>query len=234
VTGAAGSIGSEICSQIAACAPGALIGFDQARNHLHCNEAWRRNFRNSPSTPKSAVSRASKMSIEFQSIPSVHRFPPAGLKHAPLMEPTSLRPSKTTLRHLIAAEAAAANGAECFIKVSTDKQCCPLASWVLPARGRAGLVAMQKNRLERNCLLRLGNVLGSSGVLQRYSPSRLPGGPLTVTYPAMERYFMTLRESKPGVFMPHPFAKRRDLCTRTRNTRESPRSCRKAHPPAWP
>lgn len=200
VTGAAGSIGSEICSQIAACAPGALIGFDQAETPIfHLQRGLEKEF------PELAFHAEIGSLTRFEDVDRVfNRYHPsivfhaAGLKHAPLMERHVFATVENNLfGTCIAAEAAAANGAECFIKVSTDKAVLPTS--VMGATKRAAelaLVAMQKSTGTKFASVRLGNVLGSSGSASTVFAEQIAaGGPLTVTYPAMERYFMTLRES---------------------------------------
>ncbi len=200
VTGAAGSIGSEICSQIAAFAPGALIGFDQAETPIfHLQRGLAKEFPELPFHAEiGSLTRVEDVDRVFNQYHPSIVFHAAGLKHVPLMERHVFAAVENNLfGTCIAAEASAANGAECFIMVSTDKAVLPTS--VVGATKRAAelaLVAMQKSTGTKFASVRLGNVLGSSGSVSTVFAEQIAaGGPLTVTHPAMERYFMTLREA---------------------------------------
>lgn len=200
VTGAAGSIGSEICAQVATCGPRALIAFDQAETPLfHLERNLAKNF------PKLAFHAEIGNITRFDDVrramyehhPSI-LFHAAGLKHVPLMERHIFAAIETNLFGTwLAAEAAAANDVEYFILVSTDKAVRPTS--VMGATKRAAemvLCATEREGGTRFASVRLGNVLGSNGsVTAIFNEQIAAGGPLTVTHPEMERFLMTLHEA---------------------------------------
>jgi FlaA1/EpsC-like NDP-sugar epimerase len=200
VTGAAGSIGSELCRQIASLRPRALVGFDQAETPLFLLE---REL--SERFPELVFDAEIGDITRFEDVARImqeHRpsivYHAAAYKHVPMME-----------RHVFAAlennifgtwhvaRAAASHGVEYFVLISTDKAVRPTS--VMGATKRvAELVirALQRSAGTKFVAVRFGNVLGSSGsVVPIFKDQIAAGGPVTVTHPAMRRYFMTASEA---------------------------------------
>jgi FlaA1/EpsC-like NDP-sugar epimerase len=200
VTGAAGSIGSELCRQIASFCPRALVGFDQAETPLFLLE--RELDRRFPELVFHAeignITRFEEVArIMEEYRPSVV-YHAAAYKHVPMME-----------RHVFAAlennilgtwqvaRAAASNGVEYFVLISTDKAVRP-SSMMGATKRVAELVirALQQPAGTKFVAVRFGNVLGSSGsVVPIFKDQIAAGGPVTVTHPEMRRYFMTASEA---------------------------------------
>jgi FlaA1/EpsC-like NDP-sugar epimerase len=203
VTGAAGSIGSELCRQIALFGPEKLIAFDQAESPLFWLELeLRKNF---PSL---------RLQVEIGDIRDrerlrrlMHReriasvFHAAAYKHVPMMEAHVLEAVKNNVLgtwNLV--QAARENRVSDFLMISTDKAVCP--SSVMGATKRvAEMIASATPRGgarngTRFVSVRFGNVLGSNGsVVPIFQAQIAAGGPVTVTHPEVCRYFMTAREA---------------------------------------
>jgi FlaA1/EpsC-like NDP-sugar epimerase len=200
VTGAAGSIGSEICRQIAPFRPLALIGFDEAETPLfQIDRELRKAFPHLVFHPEigniTHPDNVRRVMQKFQ--PSIV-YHAAAYKHVPMME-----------RHVFAAVennifgtwqvalAAAKYGVEDFVMISTDKAVRPTS--IMGATKRvAELVirALQQETGTRFVAVRFGNVLGSNGsVVPIFKEQIAAGGPVTVTHPEMTRYFMTIPEA---------------------------------------
>jgi FlaA1/EpsC-like NDP-sugar epimerase len=200
LTGAAGSIGSELCRQIAGFRPRALVGFDQAEKPLF--ELARELGQSFPGlvfhpqigniTRSDDVNRAMR-----QYRPSIV-YHAAACKHVPLMEkhPFAAVENNVFGTWQVAASAAA-HGVEYFVLISTDKAVRP-ASIMGATKRVAELVirSLRKNHGTRFVAVRFGNVLGSSGsVVPIFKEQIAAGGPVTVTHPDMQRYFMTASEA---------------------------------------
>jgi FlaA1/EpsC-like NDP-sugar epimerase len=202
VTGAGGSIGSELCRQIARIGCKRLILVDQGETPLFEIERellGERDF--SPAVPVLAdVGNRAKMRQIFDRYAPGVVFHAAAYKHVPLMEANpieSVRNNALATRTI--AEIAVEFGTRRFVLVSTDKAVNPktvmgqskaLCEWIVETYGR---------RLEvptRFVGVRFGNVLGSSGsVIPIFRRQIERGGPVTVTHPEMTRYFMTIPEA---------------------------------------
>jgi FlaA1/EpsC-like NDP-sugar epimerase len=202
VTGAGGSIGSELCRQIARIGCKRLILVDQGETPLFEIErelVGERDF--SPAVPVLAdVGNRAKMRQIFDRYAPGVVFHAAAYKHVPLMEANpieSVRNNALATRAI--AEIAVEFGTRRFVLVSTDKAVNPktvmgqskaLCEWIVETYGR---------RLEvptRFVGVRFGNVLGSSGsVIPIFRRQIERGGPVTVTHPEMTRYFMTIPEA---------------------------------------
>jgi len=201
VTGAGGSIGSELCRQIARVGPRKLVLVENAENALF--EIRRelqddRHFRNAV-----AVLADCKDAVRISEIFAEHRpdvvFHAAAYKHVPLMEenPVEAVRNNAVGTRLVAAAAGEA-GASRFVLVSTDKAVTPatamgaskaLAEWAVEA-------AQHRHPRTRFTTVRFGNVLGSSGsVVPIFRRQIAAGGPVTVTDAKMSRYFMTIPEA---------------------------------------
>jgi FlaA1/EpsC-like NDP-sugar epimerase len=201
VTGAGGSIGSELCRQIARVGPKLLVMLDHAEDNLFEIEREmldERHFSNAESVL--ADCREPHRMLE-----TMQRFKPdivfhaAAYKHVPLMEANPLEAVRNNaIATRIAAETAAAAKAERFVLISTDKAVNPqtvmgaskaMAEWIVEA-------AADRHQGTRFASVRFGNVLASSGsVVPIFRGQIERGGPITVTHPDMTRYFMTIPEA---------------------------------------
>jgi FlaA1/EpsC-like NDP-sugar epimerase len=202
VTGAGGSIGSELCRQITRVGPRRLILVDQGETALFEIERElvdERGF--SASVPVLADCKSrTKMKQVFDRWQPAVVFHAAAYKHVPLMEANPLESVRNNaLGTRILAETAVEFGAKRFVLVSTDKAVNPktvmgqskaLCEWIVEAYGAREDIAT------RFVAVRFGNVLGSSGsVIPIFRRQIANGGPVTVTHPEMTRYFMTIPEA---------------------------------------
>jgi FlaA1/EpsC-like NDP-sugar epimerase len=200
VTGAAGSIGSELCRQVAAFDPGRLILVDHDESSLYNlhERLQATGFRRYSICPTNILQerKLDKLFALYRPRLVVHA---AAYKHVPLME---LNPDEAVLNNikgtLLVAEAAARYGAERFVDISTDKAVEPCN--VMGATKRAGelIVRMLSKRYPntRFAVVRFGNVLGSQGSVVPLFKSQIEtGGPVIITHPAMTRYFMLIEEA---------------------------------------
>jgi FlaA1/EpsC-like NDP-sugar epimerase/lipopolysaccharide/colanic/teichoic acid biosynthesis glycosyltransferase len=200
VTGAGGSIGSELCRQVAALGVGRLVLFERAETPLfYVDEELRRHFDGldvraviGDVTDEAAVAR-----LFDQERPEVV-FHAAAQKHVPLSEANVATTVWTNVRGTrVVAEASARAEVGAFIFISTDKAVDP--SSVMGATKRLGeeLVREAGAGLEgRFVIVRFGNVMGSQGsVLELFRQQIADGGPVTITHPDMTRYFMTIPEA---------------------------------------
>jgi FlaA1/EpsC-like NDP-sugar epimerase len=202
VTGAGGSIGSELCRQIARIGCRRLILVERGETALFDIErelVSERGF--APSVPVLAdVADRARMRRVFERYSPSVVFHAAAYKHVPLMEANPLESVRNnTLATKAIAEVAVELGAERFVLVSTDKAVNPktvmgqskaLCEWIVEAYGARSDVPT------RFVAVRFGNVLGSSGsVIPIFRRQIARGGPVGVTHPEMTRYFMTIPEA---------------------------------------
>ena len=202
VTGAGGSIGSELCRQIARVGPQRLVLVDQGETALFEIERELvddRGFAASIPVLADCKSRTKMRQVFDRYRPNVV-FHAAAYKHVPLMEANPLESVRNNaLATRVLAEAAAEHGAKRFVLISTDKAVNPktvmgqskaLCEWIVEAYGVRDDVAT------RFVAVRFGNVLGSSGsVIPIFRKQIAKGGPVTLTHPEMTRYFMTIPEA---------------------------------------
>ena len=203
VTGAAGSIGSEIVRQLIAYFPSKIILVDQAESGLFDleYELVGRIPSNTEIVVKVAdVSDINRMSHIFRTHKPSIVFHAAAYKHVPLMEKNPYEAVKINiLGTRILADLAAENGVDKFVMVSTDKAVNPTN--VMGATKRfAEMYTQSMNQLEgmhtKFIATRFGNVLGSNGsVIPLFKKQIERGGPVTVTHPDITRYFMTIPEA---------------------------------------
>ncbi|MEA2581543.1 MAG: hypothetical protein QOE83_2435 [Actinomycetota bacterium] len=200
VTGSAGSIGAELSRQIARFRPGRLILCDQNESGLFGLEHELRRV--APGVPLFVeigdVRDRERMRQMFRQYHPQVVFHAAAYKHVPLME---LHPQEAVLTNVmgtsVVAQVAAETGAEAFVLISTDKAVNPTS--VMGATKRAAEMLIRRfneTTATRFVAVRFGNVLGSRGSLVPLLQEQIKrGGPITVTHPDMERYFMTVPES---------------------------------------
>ena len=203
VTGAAGSIGSEIVRQLIAYFPSKIILVDQAESGLFDleYELVGRIPSNTEIVVKVAdVSDINRMSYIFRTHKPSIVFHAAAYKHVPLMEKNPYEAVKINiLGTRILADLAAENAVDKFVMVSTDKAVNPTN--IMGATKRfAEMYTQSMNQLEgmhtKFIATRFGNVLGSNGsVIPLFKKQIERGGPVTVTHPDITRYFMTIPEA---------------------------------------
>jgi FlaA1/EpsC-like NDP-sugar epimerase len=201
VTGAGGSIGSELCRQIARVRPRLLVMLDNAEGNLFSVDRdmiEERHFSSVESVLADCREPARMLEVMQRFKPDVV-FHAAAYKHVPLMEGNPLEAVRNNaIATRITAETAAASTVERFVLVSTDKAVNPktvmgaskaMAEWIVEVAG-------EKHPHTRFVSVRFGNVLGSSGsVVPLFRRQIERGGPVTVTHPEMTRYFMTIPEA---------------------------------------
>ncbi len=201
VTGAGGSIGSELCRQIAQVKPRLLVMLDHAEDNLFQigrEMVEERHFTNAESVLADCKEPHRMLEVMQRFKPDVV-FHAAAYKHVPLMEENPLEAVRNNaLATKVTAETASACGAERFVLISTDKAVDPktvmgaskaMAEWIVEA-------AAASHPTTRFAAVRFGNVLGSSGsVVPIFRRQIERGGPVTVTHPEMTRFFMTIPEA---------------------------------------
>lgn len=199
VTGAAGSIGSELCRQIARFHPAGIVGFEIAESPLfEIDREMRRTFPEVPFFPEigSTQNRARLDEVLRQYRPSVI-YHAAAYKHVPLMETHIFEAIENNVFGTYnVAVAAADHGVEDLVMISSDKAVRPTN--IMGATKRVAellLLALQNGRT-KYVAVRFGNVLGSTGsVVPIFKKQIAAGGPVTVTHPDMRRFFMTIPEA---------------------------------------
>jgi FlaA1/EpsC-like NDP-sugar epimerase/lipopolysaccharide/colanic/teichoic acid biosynthesis glycosyltransferase len=200
VTGAGGSIGSEISRQMAVLGARQIVLFEQAETPLfYIDEELRRRFPNTTVTAiLGDVTDEEQVRRAFQRTRPQIVFHAAAHKHVPLSEANVAQAVWVNVRGTrLVAEAARETGCKTFIYVSTDKAVDPAS--VMGATKRVGELLVQgvgAGADGRFIVVRFGNVLGSQGsVVDIFRQQIEYGGPLTVTHPEATRYFMTIPEA---------------------------------------
>jgi len=200
VTGAGGSIGSEICRQLARFEPAELVMLDRDESGLHGTQLSieGRAMLDHPNLVLADIRDAARVDEIFaQHRPEVI-FHTAALKHLPLLEMHPSEGWKTNVRGtLTLLDAARRHGVDRFVNVSTDKAADPTSVLGWTKRITERLTAHASAEGPTDCVsVRFGNVLGSNGsVLKAFEAQAANGGPITVTHPDITRYFMTIEEA---------------------------------------
>lgn len=200
ITGAGGSIGSELARQITLFEPKVLLLYERHENSLYNihKELDDRRF-GFPIVPLIGdVTDAQRLCAVLEQYKPHILFHAAAHKHVPLVELNPLEAVKNNcIGTRVTAEAASLYGVEQFVHISTDKAVNP--SSVMGATKRVAELIVQdiaRSSQTRFLLVRFGNVLGSSGsVLLRFQDQIKTGGPVTVTHPEIRRYFMLIPEA---------------------------------------
>jgi FlaA1/EpsC-like NDP-sugar epimerase len=201
VTGAGGSIGAELCRQIARFAPARMVLLDSSEFALYTIEQEFRDRRSG--TALAAIIGDAKDAHRMEEVMARFRpqvvFHAAAYKHVPLMEQDNAfeAVANNVLSTVVVARAAARSGAEKFVLVSTDKAVNP-ANVMGASKRLAEIIcqALQPASGMQFVIVRFGNVLGSTGsVVPRFREQIARGGPVTVTHPDIQRYFMSIPEA---------------------------------------
>ncbi|MDA8440983.1 MAG: nucleoside-diphosphate sugar epimerase/dehydratase [Peptococcaceae bacterium] len=200
VTGAGGSIGSEICRQIAKFQPGKLVLLGHGENSIFDIEQELLDDFKGLDLATAIIDVKDKLKIDLTMKhykPSVV-FHAAAHKHVPLMERNpeeALKNNVLGTKNL--AEAAAKNDVKTFVLISTDKAVNP-TSIMGASKRMAEMVVQSMDKVAKTkfVTVRFGNVLGSRGsVIPTFKKQIDKGGPITITHPEMVRYFMTIPEA---------------------------------------
>ncbi len=208
ITGAAGSIGSEIMRQVASFNPYKLILIDQAETPLHdirleLQDRWRDI---DAETIIADISNATRMEEIFKRYKPQYIFHAAAYKHVPMMEDNvseSIQINVYGTRTV--ADLAVKYGAEKFVMISTDKAVNPtnvmgcskrICEIYIQSLAKKLQAQTESGPFTQFITTRFGNVLGSNGsVIPRFRDQIQRGGPVTVTHPEIIRYFMTIPEA---------------------------------------
>jgi FlaA1/EpsC-like NDP-sugar epimerase len=204
LTGAGGSIGSELARQVSAFAPAELVLVDNSEFNLYSIDMDL--SRHSPETPRRAVLAdvrdRTRLDEVFADVSPELVFHAAALKHVPMVEANVVEGARTNIRGTAnVAECCVSSGVDAMVLISTDKAVNPTS--IMGATKRVAESYCQALDLKRGggegtrfVTVRFGNVLGSTGsVVPLFETQLRAGGPLTVTHPDMTRYFMTVREA---------------------------------------
>ncbi len=201
VTGAGGSIGSELCRQIAAYQPSMLVLFEQNEYAQYkIEQSLRDEFENLPiASVIGDIKNTRRVNQAMHQYSPAIVFHAAAYKHVPLMEESNAWEAvqNNVLGTLVMARAAIEYNVKKFVFISTDKAVNPTN--VMGATKRLSEMvcqALQHRGDTRFEMVRFGNVLGSAGsVITRFEEQIAKGGPVTVTHPEMVRYFMSIPEA---------------------------------------
>ncbi|MBM6856388.1 polysaccharide biosynthesis protein [Caecibacteroides pullorum] len=206
ITGAAGSIGSEIMRQVATFNPYKLILVDQAETPLHdirleLMDKWR-NL--DAETIVADIANQTRMEAIFEEFRPQYIFHAAAYKHVPMMEDNVSESIQTNVAGTrILADLAVKYKAEKFVMISTDKAVnptnvmgCSKRICEIYVQSLAKKLQKEGGHVTQFITTRFGNVLGSNGsVIPRFKEQIRRGGPVTVTHPDIIRYFMTIPEA---------------------------------------
>jgi FlaA1/EpsC-like NDP-sugar epimerase len=201
VTGAGGSIGSELCRQLARFNPAELIMLDRDESALHEVQLsiHGRALLDTPQTVLADLRDADTIHHIFATRKPEVVFHAAALKHLPLLESYPLEAYQTNIRGtLTLLEAAEKNDVAVFVNISTDKAANPISVLGYSKRIAERLTAGFGGNGSKGKYIsvRFGNVLGSRGsVLMSFRDQIDKGGPVTVTHKGVTRYFMTISEA---------------------------------------
>lgn len=212
ITGAGGSIGSEIVRQVAKMQPKKLLLLGKGENSIY--EITQELKINCPEVKTVPIIADIRDKERIKAIMDYFKpqvvFHAAAHKHVPLME---YQPAEAVRNNIlgtkVVADEAAAHNVETFVMISTDKAVNPTSVMGCTKRVAEMYVqSMNKNSGTRFVAVRFGNVLGSRGsVIPLFKKQIAKGGPVTVTHPDMKRYFMTIPEASQLVLQAGAMAK---------------------------
>jgi FlaA1/EpsC-like NDP-sugar epimerase len=219
VTGAGGSIGSELCRQLLNCNPARIILFEQGEFQLYTIDQELQAEAKATGIPVIARLGSVTNKARVTGVITEERVEiilhAAAYKHVPLVEENELEGARNNvLGTQVVAEAAAAAKLERFILISTDKAVRPTN--IMGATKRMAELVVQDTQARHDAtkfaMVRFGNVLGSSGsVLPLFQKQIARGGPVTVTHKDVTRFFMTIPEAARLVLLAGAYAKGGDV-----------------------
>lgn len=204
VTGAGGSIGSELCRQVAAIGPKRLVLLEASEHALYQIDRSLRGYADCDVVPcLGSVCDALlvRRVLERYGVQTIYHA--AAHKHVPLVECNiAVGVSNNVFGSRTLALAALEHGVETFVMISTDKAVRPTNAmgatkrWAEIVMQECAGKALKAGRGQRFCAVRFGNVLGSSGsVIPLFKEQITKGGPVTVTHEEVTRYFMSIHEA---------------------------------------
>lgn len=200
VTGAGGSIGGELCRQLARFRPAQLLMLDRDESGLHATQLAieGRAMLDDPALILADLRDGERIDAVFAEHRPEVVFHAAALKHLPLLEMHPSEAWKTNVEGTqTVLDAARRHGVDRLVNISTDKAANPTNVLGWTKRITERLTAHASGLGPTDCVsVRFGNVLGSRGsVLQTFEAQAKAGGPITVTHPDVTRYFMTIEEA---------------------------------------
>jgi FlaA1/EpsC-like NDP-sugar epimerase len=216
VTGAAGSIGSELCRQIALFHPAGIVGFEIAESPLfEIDREMKLNFPHVPFHPEiGSIQNRARVEEVMRKYRPAAIYHAAAYKHVPLMEAHVFEAIENNIfgTYNVAA-AAAENGVEDFVMISSDKAVRPTNVMGTTKRVAELILRALQNGRTKYVAVRFGNVLGSNGsVIPIFKKQIAAGGPVTVTHPEMRRFFMTIPEACQLVLQAAAIGKGGQIC----------------------
>jgi len=199
VTGAAGSIGSELCRQIARFRPAAIVAYDCAESALfYIDHEMNESFPGLRFCPEVGdIRNAQRLSEVFEKYRPSILYHAAAYKHVPMMEAHVFEAiENNVIGTWNVAIAAAESGITDFVMISSDKAVRPTSVMGVTKRVAELLIHALQNGRTKYVSVRFGNVLGSNGsVIPLFKQQIAARKPVTVTHPEMRRYFMTIPEA---------------------------------------
>jgi FlaA1/EpsC-like NDP-sugar epimerase len=216
VTGAAGSIGSELCRQIAHFHPAGIVGFEIAESPLfEIDREMKLNFPHVPFHPEiGSIQNRARVDDVLRKHRPAAIYHAAAYKHVPLMEAHVFEAIENNVFGTFnVAAAAAENGVEDFVMISSDKAVRPTNVMGTTKRIAELILRALQNGRTKYVAVRFGNVLGSNGsVIPIFKKQIAAGGPVTVTHPEMRRFFMTIPEACQLVLQAAAIGKGGQIC----------------------
>jgi FlaA1/EpsC-like NDP-sugar epimerase len=216
VTGAAGSIGSELCRQIARFHPAGIVGFEIAESPLfEIDREMRQTFPQVPFHPEiGSIQNGARLDDVLRQYRPKVVYHAAAYKHVPLMEAHVFEAIENNVFGTYnVAVAAAEHGVEHFVMISSDKAVRPTNIMGTTKRVAELVLLALQNGCTKYVAVRFGNVLGSSGsVIPIFKKQIAAGGPITVTHPEMRRFFMTIPEACQLVLQASAIGKGGQIC----------------------
>jgi FlaA1/EpsC-like NDP-sugar epimerase len=216
VTGAAGSIGSELCRQIARFRPAGIVGFEIAESPLfEIDREMKQAFPAIPFYPEiGSIQNRARLDEVFRQYQPAVVYHAAAYKHVPLME---LHVFEAIANNVFGTYNIALAARDChvdnFVLISSDKAVRPTNIMGATKRVAELLLQTLQNGGTQYVMVRFGNVLGSSGsVIPIFKKQIASGGPVTVTHPDMRRYFMTIPEACQLVLQAAAIAEGGQIC----------------------